>query len=132
MTEDNEDPLKKLYLNTEEMDRERLADVLKGRIGIDEETGDPYFMGEFSKLNNKQKIVTYLLYRKAAVALNKIDGDKEGVKSQIISDEIGVKYDSVRSWLSKMDYIEKNGDKEGYYIPGYAMNEAIEVLPDDE
>ncbi|MFW5929195.1 MAG: hypothetical protein ACOCT0_02100, partial [Halobacteriota archaeon] len=87
-----EDPLEQLYLDKEEVNRERLSEVLQGKIGIDRETGEPYFLGGFGELNGKQKIVSYLLYRKAAVALSKLSDNEEGVESKRIADETGVNY----------------------------------------
>ena len=130
--DDPDDPLERLFLDQEEVDRERLSEVLSGKIGIDRETGDPYFLGEFSDLSNKQKIIIYLLYRKAAVALGKLSDDEEGVQSKEISDVTGVKYNTVRGWLPKMDHlILKDDDKSGYHIPPHSLDEAMEVIADE-
>lgn len=129
MTEDN--PLEQLYVDAEEVDREKLAEALRGIIGIDEDTGEPYFMGEFGKLNNKEKIVAYLLYRKAAVSLNKIDKSAEGQSSREIADETGVNYKTVTGWVSKLDFVEKDDNRGGHYIPGYETDTAIEVIGDE-
>ena len=129
MTEEN--PLETLYVDKDEINKERLTNALKGKIGMDRETGDPYFMGEYGKLSNKQKIIAYLLYRKALVSLKKITEDDEGVSSKMISEDTGSKYQTVRGWLAKMDYVENDKKRGGYYVPNYAMEEAIEVIEDE-
>jgi len=125
-------PLEELYVDKDKIDQERLSEVLKDKIGIDQDTGDPYFFGKFEKLNKKRKIICYLLYRKAAVALNKISSEEEGVESREISNETGVNYQTVRSWLSKIDFIEKKDEKSGYHIPNYYLEKATEVLENGE
>lgn len=127
-----DDPLERLELDKNSIDREKLAEALEEYIGIDKETADPVFRAKYGSLSDKQKIVAYLLYRKAVVALGKEPEDEEGVESRQISDQTGVNYNTARGTLSREDYIENDKENGGYLIPGYSMNDAIEVLPNGE
>lgn len=128
--DEDQDPLKRLLLDKDSINREKLTDALHGYIGIDQDSAEPVFRAGFESLKDKQKVVAYLLYRKATVALGLEISEEEGVTSKKLADEVGVKYNTTRSILSRESYIESSDAKGGYLIPGYAMNEAIEVMPD--
>lgn len=128
MDENDRDPLEELYVDKEEFNRERLSQTLKRYIGIDKETGDPVFRGNWSELDNKRKIVTYLLYRRAAVALGKIDEDNIGILPKKLAEEIGLNHNTIRSYLSQLEFAQNDKKRGGYFIPAYALEEALDTF----
>jgi len=131
MTEEEQDPLKRLLLDKNSINREKLTEALEDRIGIDQETAEPVFRADWQNLPNKHKTTYYLLYRKAVAALGKVKDENEGMSSRDISGATGVNYDTLRSILSRADYIEKDEEKGGYVIPGHSLERAIEVVKDE-
>lgn len=131
MTEEEQDPLERLLLDKNSINREKLTEALEDRIGIDQETAEPVFRAGWQNLSNKRNTTYYLLYRKAVAALGKVKDENEGMSSRDISDATGVNYDTLRSILSRADYIEKDEGKGGYIIPGHSLERAIEVVEDE-
>jgi len=127
MAEKN-DPLEKLLFDKDKINRERLSELLEPFVGIDKESGEPIFRSNFSNLGERQKIVVYLLYRKAAVALGLLNKNEEGVKAKKLSESTGVNYNTARSLLSQESCIEKDKNKGGYLVPGYSFDMASEVI----
>lgn len=126
--EDDQDPLERLLLDKNSINREKLTEALEDRIGIDQDSAEPVYRAGWQNLSNKKKTAYFLLYRKAVVALGMEKEENEGMASREISDEIGVNYDTLRSILSRADYIEKDGEKGGHIIPGHSLERAIEVV----
>lgn len=131
MTEDDQDPLERLLLDKNSINREKLTDALEDRIGIDQESAEPVFRAGWQSISNKRKTTYYLLYRKAVVALGMEKEETEGMSSREISEATGVNYDTLRSILSRADYIEKDEGKGGYIIPGHSLERAIEVIENE-
>ncbi|MBC5792739.1 MAG: hypothetical protein H8Z69_01745 [Nanohaloarchaea archaeon] len=133
MTQEDEDqdPLERLLLDKNSINREKLTEALEDRIGIDQDSADPVYRAGWQNLSNKKKTTYFLLYRKAVVALGMEKEENEGMSSREISDETGVNYDTLRSILSRAEYIEKDEEKGGYIIPGHSLDRAIEVVEDE-
>ena len=123
------DPLEDLLVDKDEINREKLSSVLKGVIGIDQDTGDPVFRSSFSDLSTKEKTTYYLLYRQAANNLGKLEGEL-GIESKNLAEEIGTNYNTTRSILSKSNYTSK--DDNGYLIPAYSLEDAINAVGGDK
>lgn len=123
----DENPLTGLYVD-DDFDQQLLADALQGTIGLDPKTGDPRYLPRWTKLSDARKVVGYLLYRRAAVALGHISVKEVGVESRGLAETIGVNNNSLRSYLSRLDFIEKDTARGGHYLPSYAMQEAIDYF----
>lgn len=125
-----DDPLKNLYVDKDEVDRMRLFHSLKNYIGIDKRTGDPVFLEKYYELKDKNKIIIYLLYRKAAAALGELKD--LGMSIRDISKELNMDYDSVKEKVNEISCIERDKNKGKYYIPGCDLESAIEKLGSDD
>ncbi|MFO7791945.1 MAG: hypothetical protein R6W73_03045 [Candidatus Saliniplasma sp.] len=123
-----EDPLTNLYVEKDEVDRLRLFLALKNYIGIDKSTGEPVFLEEFYDLSNKKKLVIYLLYRRAARALNLIKDHEMGIGIRDLSKILQIDYHKVKELVSEVEMVEKEKNKGRYYIPGDNLEEAINML----
>lgn len=99
-----------------------MSDLLVDYIGIDESSFRPVFKPAYQELREKQKILVYLLYRRALVALGHIEKEKVGESPKKIAQSTGINYNSVRGYLSQLNpLLEKREDKGGYYIPPYNL-----------
>lgn len=124
---DGDDPLEDLYVDKDEIDRKRLSEALKGIIGIDRESGDPAFTG-FHDLSNKRKFLAFLLYKRALLALGKIEESTLGESPGEIVEVTGIPRGTVTSYKSTMSIVENDKEIGGYYIPSHAVTTAIEKL----
>lgn len=123
----SDDPLEELYVDKDEIDRERLSAALEGIIGIDKETAEPAFQ-DFHELNNKNKVISYLLFRRTLLALEEIEESELGVSPGYISDMTGIPKSTITAYKSTMSVLEMDEDIGGYYIPAHAINSAIEII----
>lgn len=118
-----EDPLEKLYIDKNKIDRELLTYLLIDYINIDKDTLKPVFKSGYKDLKERQKVLVYLLYRRALVTLGDIENSKIGRSPKEIAKVTGINYNSVRGYLSQLNsLIEKEKAKGGYYIPSYNLS----------
>jgi hypothetical protein len=82
------DPLEELLLDASKVDRARLARALNDILGIDAESGRVVLMPGFGRLSTRNKVLAYLLGRKAAMLLGRIA--EEVVDSKDVPRETGV------------------------------------------
>jgi hypothetical protein len=116
-----EDPLSGLVVKKQELDRKLLAEVLAPYIRLDQESGTIIQTPEFIALTNADKILVFLLARKAAKTLNLLT-EPEELSPKVISTLTGINYDSVKPTLSalyKKRILQKNGD--AYLVPEHAI-----------
>jgi hypothetical protein len=97
----DEDPLEELYVDSSEINKERLSEALSGILGIDKDTGRSVILSGFSDLNQSQKVYAYLLSRRVAHELDRIDEDELGVSSSEMEDDIGVPPGTIRRYCSE-------------------------------
>ena len=127
-----EDPLEGLYIDKKEIDRSRLTEVLLKFVGIDKETGDPHLRKPFYSLSAKEKVICFLLYRKAKMLLGRVSEENEGLSSKEISNLTGVKYNTVRGINSRVDLIVKKKVKGGFIIPSVNIIPAMNLLSEEK
>lgn len=128
----SEDPLEDLYVDKDQLDKERLTNVLQSYVGIDQESGEPHFKKPYHNLSSKEKILVYLLYRKAARALGQLTEDEVGVTGKDIAEETGINYNTLRGQLSKIDLVKKEKKKGGYHIPTVNLVPAMEEVEEED
>lgn len=119
-----QDPLKKLYLDQKSIDRELLAELLVDFVGIDQTSLEPIFKKAYYELREKDKILVYLLYKRALTALGRIKEENMGEMPKKISKETGVNYNSVRGYLSQLSRENMLGKRKlfgGYFILSSAL-----------
>lgn len=131
-TDGADDPLTSLYVDKDAFNRERLANSLRPYIGIDPGTGEPVFRGAWRKLSGKEKTTAYLLYRRASAALGDIPPDEIGLPAKDVAEETGLNYNSVRSYLSTLHYVDKSRERGGYFVPAYGITEAIDSIGEND
>lgn len=124
----SEDELEGLIVDKSKINKKRLREGLENIINIDGDTGEPVFL-DFHSLTTKDKVIAYLLYRKAAGLLDLLDGETERISSRTISEEIGVNYNTTRSTLSRLNFISRSD--EGYWIPNYNLETSLEEIKDE-
>lgn len=126
MTE--EDPLAELLLDAEEVDRARLARGLKGILGIDTETGRIVIKPGFTALNSRQKILAYLLGRKAAFLLGV--SESEAVTPKEIPDETGLPSGTVHPTLKGLRESRSVSQVQGgaYFLGAHQVLDALEAI----
>ncbi len=124
------DPLEDLFVDGTEVNRKLLAGLLKNYIVIDKDSHRPIMLGGFNNLSVKQKLLVFLLYKKALLVTGKINTENEPQKPKTISKETGVDFDSTRSYLSQLrskGFIDKvKGGS--YFVPGHALVKIAEEL----
>lgn len=126
-----EDPLKKLYVDQKSINRDLLVKLLVDLISIDQTSLKPVFKRAYYKLREKDKILVYLLYKRALVALGRIKEENMGEMPKKISKETGVEYNSVRGYLSQLsrqNMVDKSKLFSGYYILSNALFKIQEEL----
>ena len=122
------DPLEDLLLNAQEVDRARLAGALRGILGVDTESGRLVLKPGFTTLNTRQKILAYLLGRKAAHLLGKLENEAATFKT--IQAETGMPAGTVGPKSRELydDHkISQTAGKE-YYVDHHQVLAAIEEL----
>lgn len=134
MSEDDEDsPLEDLYEDKDAVNQERLRDALKDVIGVDKDTGDPIFHEAYHELSNKQQFVAQLLYRRGAVALGELPEEEQGAGSATFAENLEVSSSAVNNYASDLQFVENDEERDGYIVPGYAIEKAITYIePDDD
>lgn len=123
-----DDPLKSLYVDKDRVDRLRLYLALKHYIGVDKETGEPVFFEEYYELEEKEKLIVYLLYRRAIASLGHIEKDEIGIGIRDLSKKIHMDYNKVRELLSESESVENEKKRGRYYIPGENIEKAVEEI----
>ncbi|MFC7044613.1 hypothetical protein ACFQH6_03555 [Halobacteriaceae archaeon GCM10025711] len=130
--DDSNDPLEGLYVDGDEFDRERLFNALQGIIGIDRETGNPVFQSGYTELDGRGKFTAQLLYRVAADALDELEDEDLGAPASKFSDPAGVSDRSINNYGEELKFVHHDEEKGGYYIPAFAIEEAIEYLAESD
>lgn len=127
MGTEEDNPLQRVVVDKNAVDRERLADAIEGIIGVDEDTGEVTPLDGYHDLDNKAKFTARLLGRRAALELGFIDEADVGDSSGGFADRMEPTESTIQNY-SSLDFVENDDDHGGYYIPGYAVGNAIQFL----
>ncbi|QKY18636.1 hypothetical protein [Halorubrum sp. CBA1229] len=122
--ETDTDPLQQVVVDKDEVNRERLADAIEGIIGVDNDSGEPVPLSDYHELGNESKFVVRLLARRAALALEFIEESELGVSSSELADRMDPSDSTIQNY-GGLDFVDNNEDHGGYFIPGYAVESAI-------
>jgi len=126
-SEDDTDPLQKVVVNKDEVNRKRLADGINRIIGVDDDSGEPVPLSEYHELGNESKFVARLLARRAALALEFIEENELGASSSEFADHMEPSDSTIQNY-GGLDFVDNDDDHGGYFIPGYAVETAIDHL----
>lgn len=123
-----DDPLQELLLDAQEVDRARLAKGLAGLLGVDTKSGSLVLKPGFNKLNTRQRILAYLLGRKAASLLGKLE--EEPAAHKTIYSETGMPSGTVGPKTRELleDRLVSQTDDKKYYIEQHQVMNAIDEL----
>jgi len=124
----NEDPLAELMVDAADVDRARIAAALKGRIAIDRATASPVPQPKFNEWDADQKILAYLLARKAASLLGV--ATDEAAMPQMVTAHTGLPAGTVRPKLRA--FVEgrrvSQTNAGAYFLAAPQVTHAIDAL----
>ena len=125
------DPLERVVVDKDEVDRERLADAIEGIIGVDDSSGEPVPLDGYYELDNKSRFVARLLARRAALALDFIDEQELGDSSSGFADRMEPTDSTIKNY-GALEFVENESEYGGYHIPAYGIERAIGYLHESE
>lgn len=112
-------PLKQLIVDTEELDKEKLTSLILGNLGISK-NGDVIILPGFLGLTTKSKILSFLLAKKAAKVMSLSTDDSASIKE--ISQRTGLPEGTVGRELSELKQMRLVSSEQGYLVPDYAIH----------
>ena len=122
------DPLEKLVVDDEEIDRTLLSEVLAPYVRISKKAGQPVFTPEFSRLSEGGKILVYLLARQAATTLG-LSSEGSAATPKEVSASTGVKYGTAKPTLVglvRKGFLSSVGGE--YSVPAHALLRIREAI----
>jgi hypothetical protein len=122
------DPLSAIVVDRNSLDRASIAEVLRDRLALDQTTGGAVHLRGLEVLDPGQKILLFLLLRKAAVLLEISEND--GATPSTVTNEVGIPGGTVRRRLPELlgsHHISQhsNGD---YFLSNAQVSAAIKEL----
>jgi hypothetical protein len=128
----SDDPLNKLLLDAEEIDRASLARALHDYVGVDNKDGKVVLKPSFNKLTVRKKILAYLLGKKVAKLLGKVENELTLPKDVIVQTGMpkGTVNPKLRE-LSQARLVSQTKDGE-YYIESYQILKCVAELETKE
>jgi len=122
------DPLSDLLLDASQVDQARLASALQDILGVDTTTGHVVMKPGFGRLTTRNKVLAYLLGRKAAVLLGKADA--EAATPKTICTDTGMPSGTVNPKLRELRRYRLVSQTElsEYYVAPHQVAQAIQRL----
>lgn len=127
-----EDPLRELVVDAVELDRQRIANALKGVLVI-HNGGQVVPRENFNQLDARQKVLAFLLGRKAAVLVE--EADEEATTPTELAEESGMPEGTVKPKLRELhsDRLVSQDVDGRYYLSPVQVGTAISrLVPSDE
>jgi len=126
VTED--DPLASLVIDAAELDRSRIAAALRGRIAFDRSTSAPVIQSGFNDWDTNQKILGFLLGRKAGVLLGV--SDQEAVMPITVGSQTGLAPGTIRPGLRGLLQQRRvsQDNKGAYFLTAPQVIAALDTL----
>jgi hypothetical protein len=123
-----DDPLRALLVDATAVNREAIADILKGRVAIDSGSGRLVLLSGYNQLDARRKVLSVLLARKAACLLKLAEtealANKEVVEATGLAP--GTSAPSLKS-LKELRLVSQDNDK-AYYVPNAQLSNAIDFV----
>ncbi|MFU1783845.1 hypothetical protein ACM16X_20990 [Haloarcula japonica] len=129
MTDTEDDPLERIVVDKDAVNRERLADAIEGVLGVDGDTGEVVPRPDYRDLENKPKFVARLLARRAAFELDIIEEDEIGDSATGFAERMEPSDSTIMNYGS-LDFVANDDEHGGYYIKGHSISIAIDFLED--
>jgi len=127
MNSDEGDPLERLVVDKNQINKERLAKALAPVVGIDE-SGEVVPLEGFRDLDTAGRITAFLLAQRAALLLDAIDESEYGMSTSELADWAEVSGGTVRHHASDKPFIDKDRQSGNLIIPTHSVGRAIEYL----
>lgn len=131
------DPLAELEVDIEDVNRQKLASLLKGRARIDPEAGRYVLEAPVRDLRADRQIIVALLAQLALrlrqKALGKQDVVPAGLSPRDLVEAIGMPGGTVRPKLRNLDeegLVWQNGEQ-GYSVRGHMLDEIERLLKEE-
>jgi len=123
-----QDPLSDLLLDAAEVDRARLARALRDILGVDTESGCVVPKPGFSNLSTRNRVLAYLLGKKAAMLLGK--AESEAVSPKDIPGETGMPSGTVYPKLKELREarLVSQTESSAYYVASHQILKALGEL----
>lgn len=113
-------PLQKLIVDAEALDKEKLASLITGNLGISQ-AGEVIILAGFNSLSTKSKILSLLLARKAAKVMGLAEREEANTKD--ITQKTGLPDGTVGRELSELKTARLITYENGYFVPDYAIHQ---------
>lgn len=121
--------LEDLVISGAELDKKLVAETLMPYLQLDQDSCDIRPTKEWKQLSQEQKILSYLLARKAMVALH-FNIAEEAVKASEVIGATGLKsgtvYPALRNLLD--DGVISQSKEGKYFVPNYAITQIKSML----
>jgi len=131
-----EEPLKRLEESRYDIDKFAVRDALEGVIHLVEDDEDIRPGPDFEKYSPEQKLVAILLGRLAAYQLNYSPPNTSrrliGCDEEWLSERSNVDKYQIGNSLEDLDFVFNQESENGYFVPGYRSEEAIQFLESTE
>jgi|GEM_PF-2143880 len=127
--QDEDDPLERIVVDRDQMDRERLASSIEGVVAVDRESGEPVTRSEYHDLDNKPRFVARLLARRAAFELGYTDESEIGRTSAELDAKMEASGSTIQNYGGE-SFVENDDEYGGYHVPGHSVGLAVEFLED--
>lgn len=126
--------LEDLVVSGAEMDRKLVAEILAPYLRLDKETCGIRPTEKWDELGNEEKLLLYLVARKAMRALDFPLEVEEAAASEVV-EQTGVKagsaYPALRGLLGQR-IIDQVGKRGGYLVPNHALGRIKSMLATTE
>ena len=127
-----DDPLKNLYVDKREVDRLKLFLCLRKYLRIDKQTGDPIFLEDYEELDDKERLIVYLLFRRAISALGHLKKEEIGIGIRDLAKSMSMDYDYTRELLGEIDCIVNDRKRGRYFIPSENLEDALKEISHED
>jgi hypothetical protein len=123
------DELESLFVSGKEIDKKLVAEILAPYLRIDKETFDIRPLGNWGEVKAYNKVLLYLLARKAIKA-HGLSIERESASATEIMQNTGLKKGTVNPALRGLfdDRVVAQDEERRYYIPNHAIEEAKRLI----
>lgn len=123
-----------LVVSGSDMDRELVGQILAPYLRLDKDTCNIRVTQKWDILGNEEKIILYLVARKAMAALNFPIGNEGAAAVEVIKQTglpSGSVYPALRNLLQQR-IIDQPGKRRGYLVPNHALERVKTMFRDKE
>lgn len=126
--------LEDLVVSGADMDRELVGQILAPYLRLDKDTCSIRVTQKWDALGNEEKIILYLVARKAMSALNFTIESEESPPAEVIKQTglpPGSVYPALRNLLQQR-LIDQPGKRRGYLVPNHVLEKVKSIFREKE